>query len=198
MPHLLRNNPPGALLGASPLPVPIPQPNFPPWAPGPAQADKWGKGRGRGITPSSLPFDKILEVSSQGWRTEIMTLPATSEVMEPGSRSPNHHEIKHQLDLAIMGRPEITSLYKGIYVCVHESGAVSEVISHDFLRCTITALFSKPKAKVPPSFSSTPKSSGFLKARGEEAKWKVFQVHIYLPFHIAPQKSCIFLQGCLF
>ena len=51
---------------------------------------------------------------------------ATSEVMESGSRSPSHHEIKCQLDLGIMGRAEITSLYKGIYVCVHESGAVSE------------------------------------------------------------------------
>ena len=83
-----------------------------------------------------------------------MTSPATSEVMEPGSRSPNHHKIKHQLELGIIGRAEITSLYKGIYVCVHESGAVSEVISHDFLRCTITAFEASvsQRPKCPPPF----------------------------------------------
>lgn len=101
-----------------------------------------------------------------------MTSPATSEVMESGSRSPNHHEIKRQLHLGIMGRAEIISLYKGIYVCVHESGAYSEVISHDFLRCTITAFEASvsQRLKCPPPFHLPAKSSGFLRARGEGAK----------------------------
>ena len=51
---------------------------------------------------------------------------ATSEVMESGSRSPSRHEIKCQLDLGIMGRAEITSLYKGMYVCVAGRGQCSQ------------------------------------------------------------------------
>lgn len=39
-----------------------------------------------------------------------MTSPATSEVMESGSRSLNPHEITHQLDLGVTGRAEVTSL----------------------------------------------------------------------------------------
>ena len=38
-----------------------------------------------------------------------MTSQAISEVMESGSRSPNPHEIKHQLDLGVTGRAEVTS-----------------------------------------------------------------------------------------
>lgn len=39
-----------------------------------------------------------------------MTSPAISEVMEPGSRSPNPHKIKHQMDLGVTGRAEVTIL----------------------------------------------------------------------------------------
>ena len=39
-----------------------------------------------------------------------MTSPAISEVMESGSRSPDPHEIKHQLDLGVTGRAEVTNL----------------------------------------------------------------------------------------
>uniref|UniRef100_A0A8D0JHI5 Uncharacterized protein n=2 Tax=Sus scrofa TaxID=9823 RepID=A0A8D0JHI5_PIG len=53
--------------------------------------------------------------------------------MEPGSRSPNPHEIKHQLDLGVTGRAEVT---------------------------------------------------------------RELRVHIYLPFCVAPQTFCTFLQGC--
>lgn len=39
-----------------------------------------------------------------------MTSPATSEVTEPGSRSPSPRKIKHQMDLGVTGRAEVTSL----------------------------------------------------------------------------------------
>lgn len=45
-----------------------------------------------------------------------MTSPATFEVMKPGSRSSNPHQIKHQVDLGVTGRAEVTSLQGGVCV----------------------------------------------------------------------------------
>lgn len=39
-----------------------------------------------------------------------MTSPATSEVMEPENRAPTPREIKHQMNLGVIGRAEVTNL----------------------------------------------------------------------------------------
>lgn len=69
-----------------------------------------GEGQGQSSILLSFRQGPRAEVWSQGWRAEVKTSPATSGVMEPGSRSPNPHEIKHQLDLGVTGRAEVTSL----------------------------------------------------------------------------------------
>uniref|UniRef100_A0A673U7G0 Uncharacterized protein n=1 Tax=Suricata suricatta TaxID=37032 RepID=A0A673U7G0_SURSU len=70
--------------------------------------------------------------------------------MEPGSKSPSLHKIKHQMDLGVTGRAEVTTYHtpkKGVGPGVGHTGSFGSSLS--------AAVPAFPKQQVPPGWGPT-------------------------------------------